>query len=271
MSGSIPARIIQTGRHRELTLKQRAFSANLRLLNPDYEWCFFDDQDVVRFVRSEFPQFVTVFDAFACPIQRFDFFRYLAVYRLGGFYFDFDVLLAQELSPLRSAGCVFPFEGLTFSSLLRGMGMDWELGNYAFGAAAGHPFLGAVIDNCVRAQREPKWVVAMMGGVPWLSRPAHQVLYSTGPGLVSRTFAENPSLASEVTVLFPQDVCDANSWHRFGEFGIHLMDGSWRPKSGFLRRRLTLRWEAFVIRRLQSQSRRLGQTRSAMVGAGRRE
>jgi hypothetical protein len=261
----IPARIIQTAKRRELPLKQRAFVTNLRLLNPDYEWKFFDDADVDVFVNEEFPQFRSVFDSFPFPIQRFDFFRYLAVYRLGGFYFDLDVLLASGLSPLRSRQAVFPFEGLTFSRLLRDAGMDWELGNYAFGAVAGHPFLAAVIDNCVKGQREPSWVEAMLSGVPPLSRAAHHVLYSTGPGLLSRTLAENPALASTVTVLFPDDVCDAKSWHCFGQFGVHLMEGSWRSNDSFLRRKLALRWEAFAAERLRRESERLGKTRTLIA------
>jgi len=262
VSCPIPPRIIQTARHRELTLKQRAFTANVRLFNPDYEWRFFDDVDADRFVATEFPQFYRVFDSFLFPIQRYDFFRYLAVYRLGGFYFDLDVLLASELGELRSNSCVFPFEGLTFSHLLRDYGMDWELGNYAFGAAAGHPFLAAVIDNCVRAQRDPAWVNPMMSGVPLFSRSVHHILYSTGPGLLSRTFAENPTLASTVSVLFPDDVCDIQSWNRFGRFGIHLMEGTWRPQTSFLHRRLALAWEALVAIKRHRESRRLGRTRN---------
>jgi mannosyltransferase OCH1-like enzyme len=264
----IPARIIQTAKRRELPLKQRAFVTNVRLLNPDYEWRFFDDRDVDAFVSAEFPQFKSIFDSFPFLIQRFDFFRYLAVYRLGGFYFDLDVLLANELSPLRSTEAVFPFEGLGFSRLLRSKGMDWEIGNYAFGAAAGHPFLEAVIDNCVRAQREPRWVEEMMPGVPVLSRSAHKVLYSTGPGLISRTLAENPSLAARVTVLFPADVCDSSSWNRFGDFGVHLMEGSWRPQMSYLRKRLTLRREASAAKKLQAESRRFGKTRTAILARG---
>ncbi len=213
-----------------------------------------------------FRSFGASFDSFAFPIQRYDFFRYLAVYRLGGYYFDLDVLLARGLGSLNSSGCVFPFEGLTFSRLLRSYGMDWELGNYAFGAVAGHPFLKAVIDNCVRTQQEPGWVQPMMSGVPRLSRAAHQVLYSTGPGLLSRTYAENSALASTVTVLFPDDVCDGQSWHRFGDFGIHLMEGSWRPPASFLRRKLALRREALVTQRLLRASRRLGATRGVTIG-----
>src|SRR6202022_1113897 len=112
MQQPISPRIIQTAKHRNLSLKQRAMTTNLRLLNPDYDWLFFDNEDVEGFIDREFPQHRQVFDSFRFPIQRYDFFRYLAVYRLGGFYFDLDVLLASELSSLLPNGCVFPFEGL---------------------------------------------------------------------------------------------------------------------------------------------------------------
>jgi len=257
----IEKRIIQTAKHRNLPLKHRAMRRNLELLHRDYEFLFFDDEDVRKFFDKEFPEYRKVFDSFRFPIQRYDFFRYLAVYRFGGFYFDLDVLLATELSPLLPTGCVFPFEGLTLSRLLRSYGMDWEIGNYAFGANAGHPFLRAAIDNCVKAHDDPRWVAAMMSGVPPLSRAEHFVLYGTGPGLLSRTLAENPALAETVTVLFPDDVCDIRAWHNFGDFGIHLMEGSWRLPTNYLQRRLAQTWETMAMQRRISQSRRLGRTR----------
>src|SRR5690348_5627374 len=119
MTNRIPNRIIQTGKHAELPLFSRAVVSNLRLLNPDYEYLFFDDQEVRSFVNREFPQYRSVFDSFRFSIQRYDFFRYLAVYRYGGFYFDLDVLLASGLSSLSNSGCVFPFEGPTLSNFLR--------------------------------------------------------------------------------------------------------------------------------------------------------
>jgi hypothetical protein len=268
MQQLIPTRIIQTAKHRNLSLKQRAMATNLRLLNPGYDWLFFDNEDVEKFIDREFPQHRQVFDSFRFPIQRYDFFRYLAVYRLGGFYFDLDVLLASELSSLLPNGCVFPFEGLTFSHLLRSYGMDWEIGNYAFGAVAGHPFLEAVVENCVRAQKDPSWVESMMRGVPLFSKAEHHVLYTTGPGLVSRTLAENPALAETVTVLFPEDVCDPRTWNVFGNFGIHLMEGTWRPSTSVVRRRLAQQWEVWAMRRLIRQSRRLGKTRRLAAAAG---
>lgn len=238
--------------------------ANLKLLNPEFEYLFFDNDGVERFIDREFPQYRAIFDGFPFRIQRYDFFRYLAVYRYGGFYFDLDVLLASGLSDLLAAGCVFPFEGLTFSEFLRRThDMDWQIGNYAFGCAAGHPFLKAVIDNCVTAQTDRQWVAPMMRGMPRLSRAEFHILNTTGPGLLTRTLAENPALAASVTVLFPDDVCDTRNWNRFGDIGIHMMDGSWRLHNSYVIRRLAQLWEAWKMRRLLEESVQLGKSRDA--------
>jgi len=262
MRSLIPKRIIQTGKVVPQSVRTRAMVSNIRLLHPDYEYLFFDDKGVEKFIDQEFPQYREVFEAFHFPIQRYDFFRYLAVYRYGGFYFDLDVLLASTLAGLLESGCVFPFEGLTFSHFLRTQfDMDWEIGNYGFGATSGHPFIKAIIENCVRAQEDPAWVKPMMRGLPPLSKREFYVLYTTGPGLVSRTLAENPELAKTVNVLLPDDVCDFNNWNRFGDLGIHLMDASWRLHRGRLRKRLAMNWESWKLHRLVKQSVVYGKTR----------
>lgn len=262
MERIIPARIIQTGRTRDLPLFERAALANLRSLNPGFEYRFFDNRDVDDFVRVEFPEYQAVFESFPYPIQKYDFFRYLAVYRLGGFYFDLDVFFAKGLDDLLVQRCVFPFEELTLNRFLRReYGMDWEIANYAFGAAPREPFLKAVIENCVRAQREPGWVAPMMQHIPLPFRKEFHVLNTTGPGLVTRTLAENPALQPHVKVLFPSDVCDEEHWHQFGDYGVHLMQGSWRENGGFLRRRFAHFWESRARRRLRPESLALGKTR----------
>jgi len=263
----IPSRIIQTAKSRRLPLLEQAAVANLKGLNPDFEHRLFDDAEVNAFVQAEFPQHFNLFQSFPHRIQKYDFFRYLAVFRLGGFYFDLDVFLARGLDELRAHSCVFPFEELTLNRCLRcEYGMDWELGNYAFGAAPGHPFLGAVISNCVKAQQQPEWVQPMMQGIPKWFQPEFEVLNTTGPGLVSRTFAEHPELAKDVAVLFPDDVCNHETWHHFGNFGVHVMEGSWRNRGSYLRRRLGNLWESWVARRGLEESRRLGKTRSVPAG-----
>jgi len=213
----IPKRIIQTGKSLDLPLLSKAAVANVRLLNPDFEYLFFDDLQVKEFIDSHFPEYRHEFHSFRYPIQRYDFFRYLAVYHYGGFYFDLDVFLATGLTDLLDFGCVFPFEELSLNKFLRGQyGMDWEIGNYAFGAAAGHPFILAVIENCIRAKKDPSWAQTMMRSIPRMFRGYFYVFNTTGPGLVSRTLAEYPDASKEVKVLFPENVCDSTKWSRVG-------------------------------------------------------
>jgi hypothetical protein len=258
----IPRRIIQTGKSLRLPLLQQAAVSNIKLLNPDFEYLFFDDRQVEAFFSQEFPEYREAAESFQFPIQKFDLFRYLAVFRYGGFYFDLDVFLASGVSSLLECGCVFSFEDLNVSRFLRHKyGMDWAVGNYAFGASPGHPFLKAVIDNCIGAQKDPKWVAPMMRGIPRLLRSEFLVLNSTGPLLVTRTLAENPALAEKMVVLFPNDVCDLRNRHKFGDFGVHAMQASWRARYGRVRRYLAGFWEAWTYRRFLKQSLRLGKTR----------
>ncbi len=246
-----------------MPLRSRASATSTRLTNPDFEYLFFDNKQVEGFIGDNFPEYLNVFHSFRFPISRYDFFRYLAVYRIGGFYFDLDVFLAYGLEDLLGFGCVFPFEELTMNVFLRRKyGMDWEIGNYAFGAAPGHPFLQAVIENCVRAQKDPEWVQPALKPIPRVFREEYFVLNTTGPGLISRTLAEYTNDAPRVKVLFPENVCDPTSWHSFGAYGVHLQEGTWRKRKGVLRRRLNSLWEAWTREKLLKESLSLGPARS---------
>lgn len=259
----IPRRIIQTGKDGTLSPAAKAAVTSLKLLHPGWDYLYFDDADIRCFLRAECPEHEADFDHFPQTIQRIDFFRYLAVHQLGGFYFDLDVFLSEPLDDLRAHGCVFPFEELTLSRHLREThGMDWEIGNYAFGATAGHPFLKAVIENCVRSEKEPKWVDPMMAGIPRPFREDYQVLNTTGPGLLTRTLTEQPETVGDMHVLFPKDVCDPAAWHLFGRYGVHLMDGSWRSGGSYLHRRLVWWWETRSRRKLLPLSQRAGPRRT---------
>jgi hypothetical protein len=263
MTQKIPRRIIQTDKSADLPLLAKAATSNLRLLNPDFEYVFFDDSQVEQFIDVEFPQYRPVFNSFTARIQRYDFFRYLAVYRFGGFYFDTDVLLASGLDDLLEFGCVFPFENLSISSFLcEEYGMDWEVGNYAFGAAAGHPFLEAIIKNVIRAQQHPEWAEAMMKSIPRIFRNEYSVLATTGPGLVSRTLAEYPGACDQVKVLFPEDVCDQDSRFRFGNYGVHLHVGTWRMRERLVRRVLHRHWASTIRKSLLKESLKRGGKRT---------
>ena len=118
MNSKIPKRIIQIwGGSPDLPLLAKASAANVRLLNPDFKYLFFDNMQVEEFINTHFPEYRSVFDAFRFPIQRYDFFRYLAVYHFGGFYLDLDVLLSYSLSNLLKSICfsLLPITAISIS------------------------------------------------------------------------------------------------------------------------------------------------------------
>ena len=49
---------------------------------------FYTDENIKTFVETYYPEYMDVFNQFEYPIQRADFFRYLVIYKFGGFYFD---------------------------------------------------------------------------------------------------------------------------------------------------------------------------------------
>src|SRR6266545_2785676 len=149
----IPKLIIQTGPP-TLPLLLQAAIVNVKLLHPDFEHRFYDDAMIDAFLAAHFPEYRAEYRSFPFRIQRYDFFRYLAIYQFGGFYLDVDMFLAQNISPLLVSKCIFPFEELAARRYFwKQFQMDWQVGNYAFGAEPGHPFLAAVIENCLRARR----------------------------------------------------------------------------------------------------------------------
>ncbi len=260
----IPKRIVQTGPNKMQPLKTRVMTSTVQRLHPDFDYDFYDNQRVEQFIDEYFPQYRSLFQDYQFPIQRYDLFRYLVIFQFGGFYFDLDVLLAESVHALLEQKCIFPFEGLTLSHYLADdLRMNWEIGNYGFGSAPGHPFLKAVIDNCVKAASDHQWARAMMRGTPAFARDQYWILNTTGPGLLSRTLAERPDLTDDVTVLIPESIYDTSTWNCFGSFGVHLMSGSWRPQTTRVRRWLARSSETSRQEQVLKKKEQIEDTRSA--------
>lgn len=138
--------------------------------------------------------------------------------------------------------------------------MDWEIGNYAVGAAPGHPFLEAIIKNCIKAQQHPEWVEPMMEPIPRLFHSEYFVLDTTGPGLISRSLAEYPNAKDQVKVLFPDDIRDENSWFCFGDRGVHV--GTWRSRQALAPRLLHRYWQSIRRKATLKECRERGGKRS---------
>lgn len=230
----IPKRIIQTWKSRELPRRYRAFDRRLRKLHPDYEFRFFTDEEIAEFVRREYPECREGFDALPDIISKVDLFRLLAVHKLGGFYLDIDVRMRRSLDGLLDHACIFPFERYADPYFAAVFGTIEVMGQFAFGARAGHPFLKACADNICRASLDPEFLnlptEAQLASLPPMFGNAHsfRILYTAGPGMVTRTFIESPESREDVKILSAVDRKDGRKVKFcFGTYGIHHMTGSW--------------------------------------------
>lgn len=224
----IPARIIQTWKTRTLPRRYRRFQDEIRRLNPEFEMLVFDDAEMAEFVHRRYPDYGPTFDALS-TISKVDLFRLLAVHALGGFYLDLDIALIRSIEPLRLYTCVFPFETVADPHFIRRYGAVELIGQYAFGAVQGHPFLAACAENIRRVVADPSLLDPPSNQLLALShgeeRRVIETLYRTGPHMATRTWVERPDLRDGIRILYAQNRQHEIMWSCFGIYGFHMMDG----------------------------------------------
>ncbi len=230
----IPKIIIQTYKSKSsLSGDAKEFVKKIKKLHPDYNIMYFTDEDIDDFMKTNFPQYLEKFNSFKYKIQKIDFFRYLAIYFYGGFYFDVDVELTKKLDELLGFKCIFPVEfdlntivhflsGMQIPDIKKYSGIQTlteQLGQYAFGAEKGSPFLKQLIDNIV------------MDLIPDENIPENNkeeyVCCRTGPRIVTLTYFKYIN-KNEVYCLKPRGQMQNMV---FGDYGKHWHQGSWKNHS----------------------------------------
>lgn len=113
-----------------------------RQRNPDLHYMLFDEESAAAFIEKHFsPREVAAFGACGPPAMQADYFRYCAVYALGGVYCDADMR------------CLVPFNGLLDSggTLFERFSVG-VVTNCLFGfAEPEHPLLGFALDTATAA------------------------------------------------------------------------------------------------------------------------
>ena len=66
--------------------------------NPEYEYRFLDDEDIIDFIGNEFPDYLEAYRTIKYGASRADLWRYLIMYNYGGVYADMD---CRCINPLR--------------------------------------------------------------------------------------------------------------------------------------------------------------------------
>ena len=95
----IPKKIYQTYKTKSL-VPQKVFE-NIKKFAPEYEYEFFNDEDCINFIKSNFPP--EVLDAYNNLINtahKADLFRYCLIYINGGIYLDIKTVLLKPLKDI---------------------------------------------------------------------------------------------------------------------------------------------------------------------------
>ena len=213
-----------------------ACTERMRRILPDFREIWLSDSEADRWVLESAPEYQEFWRFLNRGVHRSDFFRYLYVYKEGGFYFDTDVWIAEHFESLCQYDLVLPFEEVVSEDEYeRRFGMPPEdeaalemKGNYAFGAAPRHPFFARLIEE----------VIVNASGWPLQSYGDKFILDSTGPHILNNVWRHYSASAGaneleKIAILAGRSE-DPFAWggshphYRFGAYGNHLMLGRWR-------------------------------------------
>lgn len=144
--------------------------------NPDFQHRLFNDATARAYIAEHFPApYLAAFNKCAIPAMRSDFFRYAYLYQEGGVYVDAAIACNTALQ-----------EWLDFSrplTLVRKP--DGRIINGFIVAQARHPFLKAVLDQCVININE---------------KSSNNIWLVTGPGVINN-LAKSQQLDNELSLL----------------------------------------------------------------------
>jgi mannosyltransferase OCH1-like enzyme len=157
----------------------------IKAANPDWEYRFYDDSDIVRFISENYGErilslFLRIDPTYGAA--RADLFRYLCLYKCGGVYIDIKSTLHKPLNSVLNPDDRFllskwenkpgePFEGWGRHPATKHIS-GGEFQQWHIVAAPGHPFLKAVIHRVLdnietydpRRHGSGKWVVMTLTG-----------------------------------------------------------------------------------------------------------
>ena len=86
---SIPKVIMQTGKDDVINMANYNAILTFIEFNPEFTYMYYDDNDIVKFLKSKFPKkYLDAYNKLIPGAYKADFFRYCFLYIYGGFYFD---------------------------------------------------------------------------------------------------------------------------------------------------------------------------------------
>jgi mannosyltransferase OCH1-like enzyme len=177
-SVAIPSIIVQTAKNINATGR---LSQSFKQLNPNHTYMFFDDKQAEEFVRQHMPpDIIHAYEIMPVPVLKADYFRYIAIYVLGGVYTDIDTECLRPIDKWtdNSTNVSFIVAVEAESPLWKTLyARPLQLCQWTFASMPKHPILKRMIDNVAKQTR--KFINSKLG--------YSSVMDWTGPGVWTDT------------------------------------------------------------------------------------
>jgi len=95
----IPKTIWQTMKSNHVPFILKEYANSWIENNPEYEYRFCDDEEIINFIKNDFPEYLEAYKRIKYGASKADLWRYLIIYKYGGVYADMD---CKCLNPLRN-------------------------------------------------------------------------------------------------------------------------------------------------------------------------
>jgi mannosyltransferase OCH1-like enzyme len=223
----IPKIIIQTWKDNNIPTKYHDDIKSIIIHNRDYEFIYFNDNDIEKFLMETYPNYFETYKKLPFKIQRIDFFRYVAVYHYGGFYFDLDMTGFFPLDELLIHDSIFSIDTFLYDSSCDStrvnefcnnnkLNINYLLGQYAFGASIKNEFIKFIIDGIhdnidklIKDSQEKNNF-----------NKEYYIYKSTGPDYVTKRYLDYKD-NNKVHILHYYE-------QTFGKYAKHNCYGSWK-------------------------------------------
>ena len=217
----IPKIVIQTWKDKDIPAKYLSLIDNIKKHNPDYEYLFFTDNDILSFMKQHYPEYLQTYEKLPIKIQKIDFFRYVAVYHYGGVYMDLDMDGLKNMDDILQYNTVFPVDEYITDRLGHNKrykyyynnNQKFLLGQYAFAAEPRNEFIKLLVDNIHNN---------IHSIVKSVNHDDQEYVYkTTGPDYVSKIYMDYTQ-KSTIHIL------DNGKRQYFGDYAQHCHFGSWK-------------------------------------------
>ena len=229
-NNKIPKIIIQTWKSNVIPFKYKDDVYNVRKYNQDYKYLFFNDDDIDKFLKENYHDtYYQSYKKLPIIIQKIDYFRYIAVYHYGGFYFDLDMKGYEPLDELLNYDAIFPVDQYITKKkcdLLRfnhycNKNITFLLGQYAFGAKQNNDFIKTLIDVI---HNNVDYYIKEYNKIKHNKNKQlqHQYIYSTtGPDFVTNIYNKYNNKDSI-------HILHHTHGQYFGKYAKHNFYGTWK-------------------------------------------